>query len=624
MSQIPPVKVRFVAEGVEDVLAAFKSIAEATAAQQKRAVEVTSATKESVKAAKEAARAHKDVAKAVGRSDGGRRQIASGQAVRAQSGGGAGGIKIETGIKLGNLAREIVLANVAMDAFRKMVGVAGSALSQFGGYMRGGVVNYLKRGTSAMQIANRAGGQIASGEMRTFMTDLSQRFSAIPDDQIAGVLKATTNRLELPQAKETGVLALKMSQAFGYDPTQMADALAQRRAAMPGLDAATFEGLTRAEFGKLQAKGSGMRSFEELASMKGSLSGMTDRFVSPSADDKTRAATEIGLVGIVSQAASKMKGAEQAGEGVNALLADLGKLKGTSAGFGRLRGLDAVLPELMKSVGGDANKLAGKGFSEGSVKLIRALGLESIYRESEAGKKGSGEEAVRKRMSGVMGVDVGAAATFATEEKRAEADAGIQLERAIRRVRDAFALALAPTIEGKLIPALVAATPKLVAFVAALAGLISNTDLVGLFKDLAKGLALGLYYMLDALGSLPGVNINRKALAALGAAAGIGPGEMKATDVDQNLAADRMLHPQLYRGLLENNQDTIQGTVSRSTISQDLGGGVLSAALAPKKEAEQASAALSALGEAAKSLALDLASVKKPERTVPLAHRVNQ
>lgn len=618
---IPPIKVRFVPEGVEGVLAAFKSITKAVGEYEKATDRVAKATMRSA-AAQQAAteKAAAGIARAVGRQA----QSATASPRSSSSKG------FESGIKLGGLAREIVLANVAMDAFRKGLSLVGSALSQFGGFLRQGVMDHMKRGTNAMQIANRAGGQIASGEMRTFMTDLGERFSSFSDEQISGTLKATTNRLELPQAKSVGELSLKMSQAFGYDPTAVADSLAQRRAALPGLDDATFEGLVRAEFGKLQAKGSGLRSFEELASMRGSLSGLTDRFVSPNADDNTRASTEIGLVGLVSQAAGKMKGAEQAGEGVGKLLEDLGKFQGgklASAGFGRLRNLQETVPAVMKLAGGDANKMAAMGFGEGSVKLIRALGLESTYRENEAKTKGSGEGAVRKRLDEIMGVQSGATATFGAEDKRAEADAGIQLERAIRRVRDAFAVALAPTIEGKLIPALVAATPKLTAFVESLATMITEVDLVSVFKSVAQGIAAAMYYVLDMLKTM-GVKVDPKGLGALGKLAGIGGGEFKASDAAQNLEADKRLHPELYTDETQNVMfgvtNAMQGTgMVRSQAGGDVANEIFGASL--KKPSEDTIAAFGVLAASAKSLADDMANAKNPNRSVPMSARlVNQ
>jgi molecular chaperone GrpE (heat shock protein) len=199
-----------------------------------------------------------------------------------------------------------------------------------------------------------------------------------------------------------------------------------------------------------------------------------------------------------------------------------GDLEKNSKGFAMRPGtnqfvpLNQSLPTLMKQYKGDLSAMQQAGRGEGSLKLYRALNVDTVFRSAEAKKAGSGEAAVKSHLEKIMMPE--GAEDFNKEYQESQKDAAIRLQEAITRIKSSLMDKLLPVVEEKLIPAFSNAEPQILKFIDAFVKAIEsmkNVDLVGIFTTIAQGIGAAMYHILNIMKKTGMINIDDKSLESL-------------------------------------------------------------------------------------------------------------
>ena len=416
----------------------------------------------------------------------------------------------------GAMGGTFALAMLGVDLIKTALSLAAEALKQFAGFVLNDIIKPgLKLGTQSMQIGNVVGA--SRGAVRGTVLALSGQYGSVDSETVSETLAiAAGHTKDLNQAKGVASTALKISQIFGQlSPTELAEMLGRRRANMPGLSDEEFEGFSTLQMRKFLSKDSGLNP-KTLLEMRGQLEGFSERF---GGNDKARAHSMIGISGLLGYGAKHgFKSGEEAGSALEQLFNDLQKHASkyaVRAGTSELIPLNQSLPTLVKTYQGKIHMMQQAGLSEGTIKAVLNLKLDTVYRNSEAQKAGSGAEAVQKHLEKIMMPS--GEEDFSKEFVRSQKDAAIQMQEVINRIKSSLMEKFLPIVEEKLIPAFERAEPQLVKFIDALTKVAQsmNVDLASIFGSIAKGIGSIMYHILNLMNRFGMVNMSDKELEGL-------------------------------------------------------------------------------------------------------------
>lgn len=478
----------------------------------------------------------------------------NGGSLKSLGGGGSRGGGGGDGGGIGSAA----LSN-SLDLFRSGLDLAYGSLTQFGGFLKEAVTEDLKASKNAAQLSNRMQG-VSTEQVLGAMRGFGTVFAAIDSDKIRETFEnAIDSTHDFAKAQQVTQLALKAGSAYGFEPGKLASILADKKGMLDSFDPAQLEGYVSALFQKTATMGD-VRP-EEFARIGDSLATMVDRF--PNENQNQKAATDLGLTGLIAQSAGGRKGGASGGmRGLEALLRDLDKNQDffkskTGTQFNDLRD---TIPRMLAMTGGNLSKVGqGAGgvamgdviksrLSTQSFEFLRSLGLENTYREAEGKEKGSGESAVRSQLEAIM--TAGDSAKDLDEKfKKVDLEPIVEFERAMRELKVAFAAELTPVIKNSILPAfqnMKGPLKELVEALAKMMGDLAKVDMVGVFKAMMQGIAAVLFGVLKMVNMLPNVNIDAGAMSTLESfAAGTTGGRNVGED-----EANKRLHPEEYDNFL--------------------------------------------------------------------------
>lgn len=423
------------------------------------------------------------------------------------------------------------------------------ALKKFGTFLLNDIIMpSLKAGKAAAQLANTFEGA-SSKDVKSAMLGFREKYAGVDSDVIKQTFRIAGERTggNLGHAKTITDLALKAGEAYGQDPTKIAEMLAVKRMALPqSISEDHFRQIAAAELMVGKSSGFGMTG---MASAKGRITQMAKK-LSGGVDEGT-ALHDVELTNMIAHGAINFggKGANKAISGLNSLFKDLEReapnleregikvLGKSSLGTTKINDLSEIIPRLLQSVGGDVMKLGagpkggttlgsmplGKGFSSASVDALRAYGFTDVYQKAEQQKKGSGAEAVKKMIEEMAKPTGDAMKKLEEDFKKVDSEPIVQFEQAMRELKDTLAMAIMPTIRTVLIPTIQAVKPvfdDMIKWFREMLEKVKPDQIVKIFETVAKGIGAAFYHMLKMADKMGLTDIAKEDLEALRSAVG--------------------------------------------------------------------------------------------------------
>jgi hypothetical protein len=419
---VPPIEVLFKPSGHTEVLAALKSITDATlAAARARSTSSTAertaaksetdaiqakvkatrdyataasaasaasakgmsaaekSAREAIKAAKDLERANKDAAKAIEEM---RRGPAKGRdffgndiELRAQS----KGVEQMSGSKafneiFGRTAAQLLglygpagqLVGI-FNTLKGAVSLAADALTGFGSFLLRDIIQpQLKLGTQTTQMSNRIGGTSSPAAIKaaingTFASNAQLELGEVQDIYSTALDKTKS----LPQAQLIASITAKANKAYGFDPKRLAEYISGARAQNSGLSQNAFENLITNEIAAGKDAGG---NFDQFLAQIGRIQKSAADLNGTGSPD-VQAGNHAALTALVAAGA---KGGRSAAETANGLSGLIQNIKDRPEAFGlnaqAVAGasakdlIETIIPKILTGVGGNLHdpKLLGQ------------------------------------------------------------------------------------------------------------------------------------------------------------------------------------------------------------------------------------------------------------------------
>lgn len=388
--------------------------------------------------------------------------------------------------------RTALAKGIASDAFGNMAGAAGKAFGLAKTFASGSGINFdlgsmlgkrAERETLATQISNAAyqeGGKRESipGLLKT-SEDIASKYAMDPSKVLEGLAAYQAKTGDLPTAKAGLEDLAKLAKSSGTDIANMIDAAADVGTALGdvGKDFATAEEKAAAVYRVMKviaAQGQlGAVEIKDLAAQMAKLSAASTSF----GGDKEK---NVEKMGALVQLARQMGGASSSTQAATSVAGFVNTLKTkqrikefdkygveTYDKEGKIIDPFKIMVESLKKTGGDPMKMKDMWKNVVGSKPVEAI--STIYKDAEAKKKGSGEQAAYDKLAEFMKpmsegqINSNVATAMETTQSKAQL-----FQNQLQKIADSMAERVLPQLEklGPKVLEVVEALSKIVGFAA--------------------------------------------------------------------------------------------------------------------------------------------------------------